>query len=75
MKSPDEVVGFENYTPELVYAINGMFGCGLIGSRVFLYDKTAIWVDAKHRLHRVGRPAVEHADGRSEYWLNGERVR
>ena len=36
-------------------------------------DGSEVWYE-NGKIHRVGGPAIEWADGRKEYWLDGQRV-
>lgn len=71
MGNPEEVTGFENYTPELLYVLRGLFAYEQIDCRPIKYNNVIIWVDAEQRIHRNTYPAIERADGSSEYWTHG----
>ena len=42
---------------------------------VKVYSDITEWRNADGKLHRVDGPAVEWADGHTEYWINGVRHR
>ena len=42
-------------------------------TRFIDWDGTVRWRLPNRKLHREDGPAVEHADGRKEWWVNGIR--
>jgi len=69
--NPIEVTGFENYTPEILYELRGLFASEIIDSRPIKWNNVIVWLDAKERIHRSGFPAVERRDGSCEFWEKG----
>lgn len=72
--NPENITGFYNYTPEIIYQLRGMFAQEKIDSRPVIFNGVILWVDAKERLHRDVYPAVERMDGSKEFWIHGTRI-
>ena len=47
---------------------------GSVPDEVNIYG-TLFWRNASGELHRIGGPAIEHADGTKSWWEYGEYIR
>lgn len=71
--SLENIFGFDNYTNEMITQLRYLFADGKIDSRPIKCEQTIIWLDMEQRIHRTNGPAIERNDGRSEFWIHGER--
>lgn len=68
---PEQITGFNNYTPEIMCVLRGLFAYEEIDSRPIKYNGVVIWINAEQRLHRMYYPAIEREDGTNEHWEKG----
>lgn len=67
----EDIVGYDNYTYEVICELNFLFSEEKIESRPIKFKDTIIWLDGQQCLHRNNHPAVEKQNGKVEFWVHG----
>ena len=65
-----KVIGAELYSWCVLFVFEGGYSC------YKYYSGREVWFDKTGQFHREnGKPAIIHADGTKEWWVNGNHIR